>query len=122
MSIKNTRLRLKDIRAGITVYVSHPVYGIEQYKILSKPYMNGTIGLFVKSIMVIDGITFPTGTMSLDDAGITPGKSYNGRRTFTKLKQALRWMEQHSKDKQFIIQQERLEKSISDWDEWVDEL
>lgn len=105
-SIKNTRVRTKDIKSGKVLYVAHPIYGIEIYKVTSKPYMESGIGLFFRckrwnSTFNCWGDTCES-LRSLRDCGISAGESRNGRRTFFKLKQAISWNKHWIKNKQFI--------------------
>ena len=113
MSIKNTRVRLKDIKAGATIYVSHPVYGIDTVKVLSKPFnLNYHNSQFfrVKVIQSTHSVVLNSSTLSLRDCGITNGASYNGRRAFKKLKQAQQWAKIHGTDAAFIKQHALHEK------------
>jgi len=43
MKTKNCRVRVKDIKQGITIFVSHPVYGINEYVVDSKPFIHKSI-------------------------------------------------------------------------------
>jgi hypothetical protein len=89
MKTANTKVRLKDLRAGVTVYTAHPHYGIEKRVILGRPYVSKHTGsLFVKCLEQCDWGTFEH-DFSTRDAGITG--LYNGRRTFFKLKHAQAW-------------------------------
>lgn len=113
-SIKNTRVRVKDVKAGVTIYVAHPVYGIEKHVIASRPYINKNTGsLFAKFRSRLSHHS--SRTFSLADAGITEGDSYNGRRAFFKRKHAVAWMEKWGKDKGFIAQHKRHEELCSEF-------
>ena len=103
MKTKNTRVRVRDIKQGVMIHTAHPVYGISSYLVVSRPYMVEGIGLFmkVKRKCSIYGKTYVT-ERSLNDAGITPGNSYNGRRTFFKLKHAEAWVKKWGTDIGFI--------------------
>lgn len=108
-SIKNTRIRIKDVKNGLVMYRAHPVYGIEKYTVLGKPYLtkHGK-SLFVKVLRYssIEGECYKS-EISLVDAGITKGDSYNGRRCFRKLKQAEAWAAKWGKSPTFIKQHQR---------------
>lgn len=116
-SIKNTRVRVKDIKAGKVIYIAHPEYGIVKKVVTSKPYMNRNIGLFAKCVTQYDNFSVVT-HFSLRDAGITEGDSYNGRRAFFKRKHAVAWAEKWAKDKSFIEQHARHEQQNEE-DEWL---
>lgn len=109
MKTKKCRVRVKDIKQGITIYASHPFLGIAKMKILGKPYKN-KYGLWVKvkheNGFVTEG--------SLRDNGITKGDSYNDRRSFFKLKHAEEWLKM-SKDEKYI-------KRHNDHLEWCKEM
>lgn len=106
MKTANVKVRVKDVKAGVTAYRSHPVYGIEKIIFMGKPYQHMGIGLFV-DVMKESRLGYaPYVTKkSLCDAGITPGKGYNGRRTFFKLKHAQEWQRKWATDLGFIRQQ-----------------
>jgi hypothetical protein len=112
MKTKNVKVRLKHIKQGITVYVSHPVYGIEKLRVESKPYMHPT----VKSLFIDTLTEYGPSTNSLHDMGVY--SAYNGRRTFFKLKHAEKWMRKWSKSEQFIEQHARHEAWCEDTDMW----
>jgi hypothetical protein len=91
MQAHKSKLRFRDIRAGVSGYVSHPIYGVERVEFLGKPYWHKDIN----SWFVPTKNCFSDGTgsykteRSLQDMGIY--SAYNGRRTFRKLKQAKEW-------------------------------
>lgn len=115
MKTANVKVRVKDIKAGITLYTAHPVYGIDKCLVLGKPYIDkGVKSLFVKTRTHSRFGTYD-GTNSLVDMGITPGNSVNGRRTFFKLKHAEAWVAKWSKDLRFIISQAEHEAWCDDW-------
>lgn len=119
-SIKNTRVRVKDIKAGVTIYVAHPVYGIEKRVIAGRPYMNAnTNSLFVCCMcrFLSNGEVYYS-DHSLRDMGITEGSSYNGRRTFFKMKHAEAWADKWKHDAGFKAQHARHEENIREWDEF----
>lgn len=105
MKVKNTRLRFKDIKAGVTAYTSSNEFGVEYPLIFtSRPYkvfwntsmrLGKAFGWFANVRIFYtgsDGETYSfNATESLQDLGITKGSSYNGRRTFRKLKHAEEW-------------------------------
>ena len=96
-------MKVKDVRQGVTVFISHPVYGIEELQVTSKPYISPyTNSLFANSRKIYDdGFVFED-NFSLRDAGITPGESYNYRRTFFKRKHAEEWASKMINDPGFI--------------------
>lgn len=109
-SIKNTRVRVKDIKAGRTIYIAHPVYGIKEVRIAGRPYINKlTNDLFADCYMGVSSLPKMVTSFSLGDAGITEGASYNGRRAFFKRKQAVAWMDKWQHDYDFGMQQNRHE-------------
>lgn len=104
MKTKNVKVRLKDVKQGVTVYTAHPVYGIDIYRFESKPYWHPSVGsLFVKV-----SNKYGETTKSLRDMGVY--SAYNGRRTFFKLKHAEAWMKKWSKSKSFIADHKRHEE------------
>ena len=110
-SIKNTRVRVKDIKAGRTIYIAHPVYGIEEVRITSRPYINKLANsLFADCYMSVSFLPKMVTSFSLLDAGITEGASYNGRRAFFKRKQAVAWMDKWQHDFDFEMMQKRHEE------------
>lgn len=81
-----------DLIIGQVIYVCHPFYGIDKYLILSEPYINEyTKSLFVKTKVIYDDAMYDHDT-SLCDAGLGE-HSYNLRRTFDNLKDALQYKE-----------------------------
>lgn len=110
MKTRNVKARVADMKAGVTVYTAHPVYGIDKRVITGRPYMERGIGLFVPCISIYSGGSYK-GTSSLCDMGVSPGNSYNGRRTFFKLKQAQAWMKKWATDTGFKQDQARHEQS-----------
>ena len=115
MRTKKTRVRVKDIKAGVTLYIAHPIYGIEKVVAASRPFTHrfqfgGTADFFK---------TVSSGLESLKDAGISKGESYNGRRTFKKLKHAEDWCIRMAIDRGFILQHEQHEESmrLSHWED-----
>lgn len=115
-SIKNTRVRVKDIKAGVTIYVAHPVCGIKKRVIAGRPFMRMGIGIFVKCKyrMSHDGSVYYV-NHSLGDMGITKGDSYNGRRAFFKLKHAEAWADKWKHTVGFKKQHARHEEDIFEW-------
>ncbi|WOZ57588.1 hypothetical protein [Pseudomonas phage vB_PseuGesM_254] len=111
MKTANVKARVKDIRQGVTLYTAHPIYGINKYIADGRPFMEAGIGLFV-NVKVQSSFTarsFYLSKRSLCDAGISPGNSYNGRRTFFKLKHAEAWVDKWATDKGFIADHARHE-------------
>lgn len=112
MKTSKVKARVKDMKAGVTLYTAHPVYGIEKRVITWRPYMEKDIGLFVPCKTIYSGGSYD-GTSSLRDMGVSPGNSYNGRRTFFKLKHAEAWMDKWATDKGF-------RKSHAEHERWCD--
>lgn len=111
MKTKNVKVRAKDVKHGVTIYTAHPVYGIDSYVVLGKPYINKhTHSLFVKVLVrsSIGNHSYQT-TKSLCDEGIT--STYNDRRSFFKLKHAEEWMRKWKDDKGFQKRQKEHEES-----------
>lgn len=100
MKTRNVKARVADMKAGVTVYTAHPVYGIDKRVITGRPYMEKGIGMFVPCVVYFTDGSYET-TSSLCDMGVSPGNSYNGRRTFFKLKQAQAWMKKWATDTGF---------------------
>lgn len=120
MKTANVKARVKDIKAGVTLYTAHPVYGIDKKIVLGKPYFVASVkSLFVKTKVLCSGGSYET-SHSLCDMGVTPGNSYNGRRTFFKLKHAEAWVEKWSKDLKFIQSQAEHEERCSMLDDYED--
>lgn len=120
-SIKNTRVRVKDIKQGRTIYIAHPVYGIKKVVIVGRPYKLGG-SLFAKCYVTpLSGDKLYVSDFSLCNAGITDGASYNGRRAFFKRKQAVAWMDKWQHDYDFNMQQKRHEEHCSMLEEIDDE-
>lgn len=113
MKTKNVKVRVKDIRAGVTIYTAHPVYGIRLSVVASKPFMHMGIGLFYKAKVTCKSGSYVTDNSICDD-GITKGESYNYRRTFFKLKHAERWAKKMRTDPGFITQQRRHEQACGE--------
>lgn len=119
MKTKNVKVRVNDIKAGRVIYVAHPVYGICTYLIKSRPKLGQYVkSLFVDVQMIFDGKTYNTRTdsISLRDSGVIGGNSYNGRRTFFKLKQAEAWMKKWADSPWFIESHEEHERSNRELD------
>lgn len=104
MKTKNVKVRMQDIKQGVTIYVAHPVYGINKYIIKGKPFLSKyTNSLFVKASWNGYDTKF-----SLADAGIT--STYNDRRAFFKLKHAKTWEREWASDKGFLRRQAEHER------------
>lgn len=120
MKTANVKVRVKDVRKGVTMYTAHPIYGIDKYVADGRPFMVAGVGLFVnvkvQSQFSVNG-SYVT-KRSLCDAGITPGNSYNGRRTFFKLKQAQAWMDKWATDKGFRKSHAKHERWCALMDNW----
>jgi hypothetical protein len=101
MKTKNCRVRVDQIKNGVRVFTSHPVYGIDERKVIGKPF----ISKYGKSLFVKCYTKYGEDDFSLMDAGITAGNSYNYRRTFFKRKQAEEWAAKMKTDPGFLRQQ-----------------
>lgn len=98
MKTKNVRVRVKDIKQGVRVFVSHPFFGIQTVQINSKPFLGKySPSLWAKSLSECGEQDF-----SLVDAGVTSGESCNDRRTFFKRKQAEEWAKKMCTDKEVV--------------------
>lgn len=118
-SIKNTRVRVKDIKQGRTIYIAHPVYGIEKVVLVGRPYRSRFTGnLFAdKHFTTVGGVQIIT-SFSLVDAGISEGHGYgNGYRAFFKRKHAVAWEDKWANDPDFIKRQARHEADCAEWDD-----
>jgi len=115
MKTKNCKVKTKDIRAGVTIYTAHPVYGIRTSVVMSRPFMNKGIGLFYKAKIMSEYGNYATNNSICDD-GIKKGDSYNYRRTFFKLKHAEEWAKKMRTDKGFIRNHQRHVNSMKDYD------
>jgi hypothetical protein len=104
MKTKNVRVRAKDIKQGVRIFISHPFFGVEELLVAGRPYVSKYSGfIFVKAVTEYSqGHEF-----SLDDAGISAGESYNDRRSFFKRKHAEDWAAKMSKDPHVIDRHER---------------
>jgi len=109
MKTKNVRVRTSDIKYGRIIYKSSPFYGIDKYKVLSRPYFVKGIGLFFD---VLDGSGYKD-KISICDAGINAGDSYNNKKTFFKLKHADEWAKKMKNDVQVLIKHKRHLECIS---------
>ena len=102
MKTKNTKARLKDIKAGVTLYVVHPVYGIEKLTVMDRPYMHNSVGSYFVKVRCEHSLGYNwsyTTDRSLKDMGIT--STYNDYRTFFKFKHAEEWQKKWADDKGF---------------------
>jgi hypothetical protein len=122
MKTANVKVRLKDIRQGVTIYISHPIYGIEHLIVSSKPKVSKTTGaLFFSATRLFDnGLIVHDTLESIRDSGICGGNSYNGRRTFFKLKHAEEWQRKSLKDPKFLAIHKRHEEMNRDLDDMED--
>jgi len=119
MKTKNVKVKVNDVKQGRIIYTAHPVYGIVKKLITSAPYMVAGIGLFAKC-KTFYNIKSYDDHFSLCDSGITLGNSYNGRRSFFKLKQAEEWVNKWKNDQGFIAQHKRHTDFIEDYDQYMD--
>ena len=117
MKTKNTKARLKDIKAGVTLYVSHPVYGIEKLIVIGRPYIHKSVGshfVQVKQESRWSTSGFFTDSRSLRDMGVT--STYNDRRSFFKLKHAEQWQKKWINNKAFQERQAAHERFCEEMD------
>ena len=118
MKTKNVKARLQDIKQGVTLYTSHPIYGIDVCVVIGKPYMNkNTRSLFIP-VVVQSSLrqgTYKT-ERSLCDMGVTA--LYNDCRTFFKLKQAKEWQNKWINDKGFQQRQAEHEEWCAMMDDY----
>lgn len=117
MKTSNVKVKFKDLKQGITIFVSHPVYGIEELKVLGKTFLK-PIGYkkvyFVNVLHSSEYGNFET-DRSLRDMGVYD--SYNGRRVFFKRKHAEEWMRKWSKQPSFIKHQKEHEDMCRHFDD-----
>jgi len=122
MKTKNVTVKMKDIKAGVTIFVAHPVYGIDEYIVTSKPYPvfhsqsiypsnpPKVLGMFFNCRWIFSSCEDSDpieDSRSCQDAGITAGESYNYRRTFFKRKHAEEWCRKMKTDPGFIAQHQK---------------
>ena len=126
MQVSKVKVRLKDIRHGVKVYVAHPVYGIDEYTLLSRPFHKrgkivGSLGNWVKIRVPVSTLFSDKGYYetdhSLRDMGVT--STYNDRRTFFKRKHAEQWMDQQARCPRFQERQREHEEWCKSLD-WLD--
>ena len=98
MKTKNTRVRVSDIKQGVRIFVSHPFFGIEEYLINNRPFVNKYTG----SLFVMCEAEWGERETSLCDAGILKGEGYNDRRSFFKMKHAQEWADKMRSDPNVI--------------------
>lgn len=68
MQASKVKVRLKDIRHGVKVFVAHPVYGIDEYTLLSRPFHKygkfvGGLGDWVKVRVPVSTFLMTKGIM-----------------------------------------------------------
>jgi hypothetical protein len=123
MKTANVKVRLKDLKQGVTIYISHPVYGIDKLLVASKPYYSSVTGSsFFKTIKRYDWGLYE-GRYSTKDAGICCENTYNGRRTFFKLKHAEEWQRKSLKDPKFLAihaRHEEMNRYMDEMDRYYD--
>lgn len=108
MKTGSCRVREKDIKAGKTIYVAHPAYGIVKHTLIGRPYISKYTGsLFADTSRIFCG---EPENFSLCDAGISKGSGYNWRRSFFKLKHAEDWVNRMKSNPNFV-----------DWLAWHEE-
>lgn len=95
-SIKNTRIRIADVKHGLVFYTAHHKHGIEgPFYVLGKPCkatVSGRENFINVKVQGHKGRLWQQ-QRSLDDAGILPGRGFNTRRSFRKLSQAKAYIE-----------------------------
>ena len=124
MQTSKVKVRLKDIRAGVTVYTAHPVYGVDKAFITSRPFMKylscgAPLALFVKTRVpssIYPG-EFIEMEQSLSDMGVY-FTYMTDRRTFFKLKHAEQWVKQQGSCPKFKERQENHDKWCETLDNW----
>lgn len=114
MKTKNVKVRIKDVKQGKILYISHPFYGIDKVTVVSRPYVSKHTGFLFFDIRTSYGTT----SKSICDAGISPGEGYNNRRTFFKRKHAEEYQNRMKDDPKVIAVHLRHEQSIRDSEEW----
>ena len=114
MKTKNVRVRVKDIKQGVTIYIAHPAYGIEEAVVVTRPYVSHFTGYLLFDVYTKYGYN----SESVGDAGITSGDSYNYRRTFFKRKHAEEWVNKMATDKGFLKNQAQNKA----WNDMFDDL
>jgi hypothetical protein len=118
MKTKNCKVRVKDIKQGVTVYRAN-FYGTEKIFITGRPHLNkSTNSLFVDGKNE-DGRKI---WFSLNDAGITAGESVNDKRTFFKRKHADGYIRKMSTDKRVAARREDHDRRCREHDEWQFEM
>lgn len=89
-----------DLKVGQSIYVSHPVYGIDSLTVDSLPYKNKyTGGLFFDVTEHLMGGEVKI-KRSVNDSGLNKD-SYNYRRTFTNYQDAVKYAASMIKDDGF---------------------
>lgn len=112
MKAKNCRVRINDVKQGVTAYAACPYTGVTKIEFLGRPFMNRGIGLFVRCRKThSDGYQFED-TVSICDRGINTGNSYNDKKSFFKRKHAENWVEYLKTDKGCVARQKQHESRM----------
>lgn len=104
MKTKNVKVRLKDIKVGRRIFTAHPLLGIDEWWVVSKPYLTTSCGLlFVESetVSLFNNKETYVRARSLGDAGIVE-RGINWRRSFFKRKHAEAYVNRFRNDPKFI--------------------
>ncbi|AXF53033.1 MAG: hypothetical protein [Caudoviricetes sp.] len=124
MQASKVKVRLKDIRSGVTVYTAHPVYGIDKVVITSRPFMKylscgSPLALFVKTR--VPSFIHPGEFFEMEQALSDMGVYFNyrtDRRTFFKLKHAEQWVKQQGSCPKFKERQANHDEWCKTLDDW----
>lgn len=110
-------IQAEDLKVGQTIFIAHPVYGVDEVVVKSLPYESVHSGITLFNYRKGEDI----GYKSVKDSGLNKD-SYNYRRTFLNKEEADSYCEVIKKDKGFIENQLRHEvwvESMKDWhDDW----
>lgn len=130
MQASKVKVRLKDIRHGVKVYVAHPVYGIDEYILQGRPFTKHSLNfpshlgdwvkVRVKTSSFFDDRGYYETEHSLRDMGVT--STYNDRRTFFKRKHAEQWMDQQAMCPRFQERQKRHDEWCKELDWYMDDM
>lgn len=108
MKTKNVKIKLKNIKAGVVGYASHPVYGIYKVEFLGRPFSNNS---YVECKVGYGSSNMRHDIKSLRDLGITSVRT--DQRTFFKLKHAQKWEREWAKSDGFQKRQAAYENWCS---------
>lgn len=94
MDTKKVKVRLKDIKKGLVIYVASPYYGIERLEVVSSPYLcflsDGSL-LGYKFDIKHPYLVGRIDNRFIDDMGITCTRKGNSRRAFFCYRHADNW-------------------------------